>query len=76
MLKKRFPVISSGAEAYYSVETVTEIVLVACILHNYLMGIDPNEQMLRDVDEQLLENEAEIEEVQPRVNNIVLVVIQ
>ena len=59
----------SPTKTYYSVETVTKIVLAACILQNYLMGMDLDEQMLRQVDEQLLENEPETKEVQPRVND-------
>ncbi|XP_059635639.1 uncharacterized protein LOC132277813 [Cornus florida] len=50
VLKKRFPIISMGAEAHYPVDTVTEIVLAYCILHNYLMGVDPDERLIKEVE--------------------------
>ncbi|XP_028115654.1 uncharacterized protein LOC114313471 [Camellia sinensis] len=50
VLKKRFPILGSGTEPYYDVDTQTDIVLASCILHNYLMGIDPNESLIEEVD--------------------------
>ncbi|KAG6473921.1 hypothetical protein ZIOFF_067841 [Zingiber officinale] len=38
VLKKRFPIISSGTEPYYEVDIHTDIILACCILHNFLMG--------------------------------------
>ncbi|XP_059664095.1 uncharacterized protein LOC132309848 [Cornus florida] len=54
VLKKRFPIISTGAEAHYPVDTVTEIVLAYCILHNYLMGVDPDERLIEEVERDLM----------------------
>ena len=54
ILKKRFPILGSGAEPYYHVDTQANIVVAGCILHNYLMGIDPNEELIAEVDEELM----------------------
>ncbi|KAL5545272.1 hypothetical protein UlMin_009056 [Ulmus minor] len=54
ILKKRFPILGSGAEPYYHVDTQANIVVAECILHNYLMGIDPNEELIAEVDEELM----------------------
>ncbi|KAL5571103.1 hypothetical protein UlMin_020700 [Ulmus minor] len=62
LLKKWFPIISGSAEPHYPVKTVTEIVLSCCILHNYLMGVDPNEQIIREVDQELLTRTPKMEE--------------
>nr|XP_023915784.1 uncharacterized protein LOC112027337 [Quercus suber] len=35
------------------VDTVTEIILACCILHNYLMGIDPDERLIAEVDQEI-----------------------
>ena len=40
VLKKRFPIIASGTEPYYSLDTMTDIVLACCILHNFLRKVD------------------------------------
>ncbi|KAK1563199.1 hypothetical protein Q3G72_023951 [Acer saccharum] len=63
VLKKRFPIISTGTESHFSVGTLTKIVLVCCILHNYLMGVDPDEQILREVDQELWNNESQTEDI-------------
>ena len=59
VLKKRFPIISNGTEPNYLVEVVTEIVLACCILHNYLMGVDPDENIFNQVDEELMNSQLE-----------------
>ena len=43
VLKKRFPIISTTAEHHYSITTATKIVLACCIIHNSLMGADPDQ---------------------------------
>jgi hypothetical protein len=53
--KKRFPIIGSTTEPTYSVDTQTEIILACCIIHNYLMGVDPDERLIAEVDEELLQ---------------------
>ena len=57
VLKKRFPIIASGTEAQYDVNTLSEIVIACCILHNYLMGVDPDEQLISEVDRELMTNQ-------------------
>ena len=56
VLKKRFPIIASGTEPHYSFQTMTEIVIACCILHNFLMKVDPDEQLIAEVDRELLLN--------------------
>ena len=69
VLKKRFPIIYGATEPHYDVATVTEIVIVCCILHNYLMGVDPNEKLINKVDCDLLSQTREIEETYNRHND-------
>ena len=61
VLKKRFPIIASGTEPHYPVDTQFDIILACCILHNYLMGVDPNERLIAEVDRELFSEEAEFE---------------
>ena len=53
VLKKRFPIISGMTEPFFSVDTVIEIILACCILHNYLMGVDPDERLIAEVDQEI-----------------------
>ena len=41
VLKKRFRVLD--AEPFWEFEIQVKVVLVCCVLHNFLRGIDPNE---------------------------------
>ncbi|XP_068487124.1 uncharacterized protein [Phaseolus vulgaris] len=59
VLKKRFPIIASGTEPHYDVDTMTKIVLACCILHNFLRGIDNYESLLEEVDNELLEQDVQ-----------------
>ncbi|KAL6349654.1 hypothetical protein AAG906_041061 [Vitis piasezkii] len=61
VLKKRFPIIASGTEPHYLVDTQSDIILACCILHNYLMGVDPDERLIAEVDRELFSEEAEFE---------------
>ncbi|KAA8544664.1 hypothetical protein F0562_019489 [Nyssa sinensis] len=63
VLKKQFPIIGSTTEPTYSVETQSEIILACCILHNYLMGVDPDEGIINEVDQELLNQPPDEEEV-------------
>ena len=54
VLKKKFPIIASTTEPNYCIDTKNEIILACCILHNYLMGVDPNESLIAEVDEEVL----------------------
>jgi len=54
ILKKRFAMLGSGNEPCYSVRTQADIVLATCILQNYLMGVDPDRELIEEVDRELL----------------------
>jgi len=56
VLKKRFPIIASGTEPHYPLETMTDIVLSCCILHNFLRGSDNDEYLIDEVDRELMEH--------------------
>ena len=53
VFKKRFPIIVSTTEPNYCIDTQNEIILACCILHNYLMGVDPDESLIAEVDEEV-----------------------
>ncbi|KAJ4768702.1 nuclease [Rhynchospora pubera] len=59
ILKKRFPIIASGSEPYYNEKTVSAIFIACCILHNFLMGVDPHDALLAEVDNELMHGELE-----------------
>ena len=44
----------SGNEPFYSLRAQDDIVLAACILHNYLMGVDPDMELIEEVNRELL----------------------
>ena len=54
VLKKQFSIISGMTKPFCSVDTVTEIILAYCILHYYLMGVDPDERLIAEVDQEIL----------------------
>ncbi|XP_020965846.1 protein ALP1-like [Arachis ipaensis] len=64
VLKKRFPIIAVDTEPYYSFETMRDIFLACCILHNFLMGIDVDQSIIDEVDRELLQ-ERNIDRSQP-----------
>ncbi|XP_068497479.1 uncharacterized protein [Phaseolus vulgaris] len=59
VLKKRFPIIASWTEPHYDVDTMTKIVLACCIVHNFLRGIENDESLLEEVDNELLEQDVQ-----------------
>ena len=59
VLKKRFPIIGSGIEPHYSLDTMTKIILACCILHNFLRGVDNDQTILDEVDRELIEQDVE-----------------
>nr|XP_009765829.1 PREDICTED: uncharacterized protein LOC104217312 [Nicotiana sylvestris] len=70
VLKKRFPIISSSTEPSYGVETQKLIIFACCILHNYLRGADPNDELLAQVDAELVnDNDVHEEPPNPRESN-------
>ena len=56
VLKKRFPIIASSNEPSYRVPTQKKKNLACCILHNYLIGANPDDRILHEVDEEILNN--------------------
>ena len=56
VLKKRFPIIANTTKPTYCIGTENEIILACCILHNYLMGVDPDESLIAEVDEEVLQD--------------------
>ncbi|XP_056685325.1 uncharacterized protein [Spinacia oleracea] len=54
VLKKRFSLIASSTEPYFTFDTQRDVFLAGCILHNFLMGIDPDEELIAEVDRELL----------------------
>ena len=48
VLKKRFRVLD--AEPFWEFDMQVKVVLVCCVLHNFLRGIDPNDQIMREAD--------------------------
>ncbi|KAF2288882.1 hypothetical protein GH714_022551 [Hevea brasiliensis] len=59
VLKKRFPIIATGTEPHYSFEIMIEIILACCIIHNFLMGVDPHENLIAEVNRELMHAEAD-----------------
>ena len=59
VLKKRFLIITSTTEPSYCVNTQNKIILACCILHNYLMGVDPDESRIAEVNEEVLHSHHE-----------------
>ena len=66
VLKKRFPIITNITKPNYCVDTQNEIILACCILHNYLMGVDPDESLIAEVDEEVLHSHRERVGLTPR----------
>lgn len=53
VLKKRFEILSNSTEPTYGVKAQKLIIIACCILHNYLMSIDPDEDLIAEVDAEL-----------------------
>jgi len=59
VLKKRFPIIGSGTESHYSLDTMTKIILACCILLNFICGVDNDQAILDEVDRELILQDVE-----------------
>jgi hypothetical protein len=46
VLKKRFAILSNSTEPTYGVKAQKLIIFACCILHNYLMSTDPDEDLI------------------------------
>ena len=44
------------AEPSWDFQTQVDVVLVCCIIHNFLRGVDPNDQIMREVDQEFSSN--------------------
>ena len=44
MLKKLFQVLD--AEPFWSFETQVKVVLACCVIHNHIMGVEPNDHIM------------------------------
>ncbi|XP_020242335.1 uncharacterized protein LOC109820589 isoform X1 [Asparagus officinalis] len=61
VLKKRFPILGNGTEPHYPIKTQKDIIYACTILHNFLMGVDPDEGLLEQVDQEVLNQMIDVE---------------
>ncbi|XP_076951564.1 uncharacterized protein LOC143624958 [Bidens hawaiensis] len=61
VLKKRFPIIRSTTEPFYSCETQSDIFLTCCILHNFLLVEDRDKDLEDEVLQEVLDGPQEEE---------------
>ncbi|KAK4275501.1 hypothetical protein QN277_018572 [Acacia crassicarpa] len=66
VLKKRFVILSSAAEPNYGIKPQKFIIVACCILHNYLMTVEPGEELIRQVDNELAGEDHSYEDSAPR----------
>lgn len=55
VLKKRFPIIRSATEPFYSCDTQSDIFLACCILHNFLLEVDRDQELEDEVTHDVLD---------------------
>ncbi|XP_028771547.1 putative nuclease HARBI1 [Neltuma alba] len=55
VLKKRFAILSNATEPTYGIKVQKTIIYACIILHNFLMSADPAEDLIREVDRELLQ---------------------
>ena len=67
VLKKRFRVL--GAEPFWSFETQVKVVLACCVIHNHIMGVEPNDHIMADAMNQV-ESSGPQQETQSRWDSI------
>ncbi|XP_076952223.1 uncharacterized protein LOC143625891 [Bidens hawaiensis] len=65
VLKRRFPIIRSTTEPFYSCETQSQIFLACCILHNYLLEVDRDRELEDEVAQELLNATQDVEDHAP-----------
>ena len=51
VVKKRFRVLD--AEPYWSFPTQVKVVLACCVVHNHIMGVEPNDHIMEDAMNQV-----------------------
>lgn len=52
ILKKTFCINASDIEPTYGIKT-QNMIIITCILYNYLMVVDPNEDLIAEMDEEI-----------------------
>ena len=67
VLKKRFRVLN--AEPFWSFETQMKLVLACCVIHNHIMGVEPNDHIMEAAMNQV-ESSGPQQETQSRRNSI------
>ena len=67
MLKKHFRVLD--AEPFWSFETQMKVVLACCVVHNHIMGVEPNDYIMEDAMNQVESNDPQ-QETQSRRESV------
>ena len=67
VLKKRFRVLD--AEPFWCFETQVKVVLARCVIHNHIMGVEPNDHIMADAMNQV-ESSGPQQETQSRWDSI------
>ena len=67
MLKKRFRVLDT--EPFWSFETQVKVVLACCVIHNHIIGVEPNDHIRADAMNQV-ESSGPQQETQSRWDSI------
>ena len=67
VLKKRFRVLD--AKPFWSFETQVKVVLAYCVVHNHIMGVEPNDHIMEDAMNQV-ESSDPRQETQSRQESI------
>ena len=67
MLKKRFRVLDT--EPFWSFETQVKVVLACCVIHNHIIGVEPNNYIMVDAMNQV-ESSGPQQETQSRRDSI------
>ncbi|XP_047259984.1 uncharacterized protein LOC124892855 [Capsicum annuum] len=65
VLKQRFPIIFSSTKSSYGIETQKLIIFACCVLHNYLRGVEPNNELLAQVDAELMNDDNTVHKEPP-----------
>ncbi|GKD59080.1 putative nuclease HARBI1 [Tanacetum coccineum] len=66
VLKKRFSIIRSTQEPFYSCDTQVDIFLACCILHNFLLEVDRDKELEDEVIHEMLDASHDEEPNGPR----------
>lgn len=61
VLKKRFSILQTATEPIFGIKTQNKTIIACCILRNYLMGEDPDQTLIDDVQDEL-QNERSFQE--------------